>query len=158
MLLGPSTPLIPLFFERGVDYLSGTLVVDEAAALIAIQQGAAYAQVQGTRATSWSVQKQVQAEKVTSWTVRAPAAGSRSTTWQVRQSATASRTTSWGTAQEVDVSRMTTWAVLAEDWGLPVVISRDFGMTWIATEMRTQTSPGVWERRKVDWRGPYCPS
>ncbi len=54
MLLGPSTPLIPLFFERGVDYLSGTLVVDEAAALIAIQQGAAYAQVQGTRRVTFS--------------------------------------------------------------------------------------------------------
>lgn len=49
MLLGPSTPLVPLLFDRGVDILSGTLIVDEAAALLTIQQGAAYPQVQGAR-------------------------------------------------------------------------------------------------------------
>ncbi len=49
MLLGPSTPLVPLLFERGVDLLSGTLVLDEAAALLSIQQNAAYPQVQGAR-------------------------------------------------------------------------------------------------------------
>lgn len=49
MLLGPSTPLVPLLFERRVDLLSGTLIVDEAAALLTIQQGAAYPQVQGAR-------------------------------------------------------------------------------------------------------------
>jgi len=49
VLIGPSTPLTPLLFERGVSYLSGTLVIDEAAALRTIQQGAGYRQVQGTR-------------------------------------------------------------------------------------------------------------
>jgi uncharacterized protein (DUF4213/DUF364 family) len=49
MLLGPSTPLVPLLFERGVNLLSGTLIFDEAAALLTIQQGAAFPQVQGAR-------------------------------------------------------------------------------------------------------------
>ena len=49
MLLGPSTPLTPLLFQHGVDYLSGSLVIDEDAAINTIQQGAAFPQVQGVR-------------------------------------------------------------------------------------------------------------
>lgn len=49
MLLGPSTPLTPLLFNYGIDFLSGTQVIDETAALLTIQQGAAFPQVKGTR-------------------------------------------------------------------------------------------------------------
>ena len=56
MLLGPSTPLVPLLFAHSVDYLSGTLVVDENAALLTIQQGAAYSQVQVKRRVTLSRQ------------------------------------------------------------------------------------------------------
>ncbi len=54
MLLGPSTPLTPLLFDYGVDLLSGTQVVDEPSALLTIQQGAAFPQVQGTRLVTLS--------------------------------------------------------------------------------------------------------
>lgn len=54
MLLGPSTPLTPLLFEHGVSHLSGTLIIDEAAARLTIRQGAAYPQVQGTRRVTLS--------------------------------------------------------------------------------------------------------
>jgi uncharacterized protein (DUF4213/DUF364 family) len=49
MLLGPSTPLTPRLFEFGFAILSGACVEDEAAALLSIQQGAAFPQVQGVR-------------------------------------------------------------------------------------------------------------
>lgn len=49
MLIGPSTPLSPLLFERGVDILSGSLVVDEAAVLRTVGQGATYQQVEGAK-------------------------------------------------------------------------------------------------------------
>ena len=49
MLLGPSTPLAPVLFDYGFDYLSGARVVDEARALLTIQQGAVFPQVQGVR-------------------------------------------------------------------------------------------------------------
>lgn len=49
MLLGPSTPLVPLLFDHGVTYLSGSRVVDEAAARMTIQQGAGFPQVQGVQ-------------------------------------------------------------------------------------------------------------
>ncbi len=49
MILGPSTPLVPLLFERGVSFLSGARVYDEDAATITIQQGAIFPQVQGVR-------------------------------------------------------------------------------------------------------------
>lgn len=49
MVLGPSTPLSPVLFDHGVDLLSGAQVVDEAAALLTIQQGAAFPQVRGAR-------------------------------------------------------------------------------------------------------------
>lgn len=49
MILGPSTPLSPVLFERGVTYLSGARVIEEAAARRTILQGASFPQVQGVQ-------------------------------------------------------------------------------------------------------------
>jgi uncharacterized protein (DUF4213/DUF364 family) len=49
MVLGPSTPLSPILFDYGVDLLSGTRVVDEAALLRSVGQGASFRQVDGVR-------------------------------------------------------------------------------------------------------------
>jgi hypothetical protein len=49
MILGPSTPLLPALFDRGISALSGVQVVDEAAALRTIGQGATFQQVEGVR-------------------------------------------------------------------------------------------------------------
>ena len=49
MILGPSTPLMPLLFDHGVKYLSGSIVVDEASAIRTIQQGAGFPQIEGVR-------------------------------------------------------------------------------------------------------------
>ena len=49
MMLGPSTPLSPLLFNHGVDFLSGSLVVDENAVLRTVGQGASFQQVEGVR-------------------------------------------------------------------------------------------------------------
>jgi len=49
MILGPSTPLAPQLFERGIKYLSGSRVIDEQAARLTIQQGAGFPQVKGVQ-------------------------------------------------------------------------------------------------------------
>lgn len=49
MVLGPSTPLSPVLFEYGVNILSGTHVIDEAAVLRTVGQGAAFRQVRGVK-------------------------------------------------------------------------------------------------------------
>jgi uncharacterized protein (DUF4213/DUF364 family) len=49
MMLGPSTPLSSVLFSHGVTILSGVRVVDEAAALRTIGQGASFQQVEGVR-------------------------------------------------------------------------------------------------------------
>ena len=49
MMLGPSTPLSPLLFNHGVSILSGSKVVDEAAVLRTVSQGATFQQVEGVR-------------------------------------------------------------------------------------------------------------
>jgi len=49
IILGPSTPMSPLLFEHGISFLSGCRVVDEELAITAIQQGAIFPQVKGTR-------------------------------------------------------------------------------------------------------------
>lgn len=49
MVLGPSTPLSDLFFERGATFISGTRVIDEAAVLRTVAQGAIFRQVEGVR-------------------------------------------------------------------------------------------------------------
>ncbi len=49
MILGPSTPLLPLLFDHGITYLSGSIVTDEEAATNTIIQGAIFPQVSGVR-------------------------------------------------------------------------------------------------------------
>lgn len=49
MMLGPSTPFSPVLFNHGVDILSGSMVVDEAAVLRTVEQGATFQQVEGVR-------------------------------------------------------------------------------------------------------------
>ena len=54
VVLGPSTPMTPLLFEYGISFLSGSRVIDEAAAIHTIQQGASFPQVKGTRLLTMS--------------------------------------------------------------------------------------------------------
>jgi hypothetical protein len=49
ILLGGSAPLTPVLFDRGVDAVSGTRVVDVPAALQAVRQGATFRQIRGKR-------------------------------------------------------------------------------------------------------------
>jgi uncharacterized protein len=49
MLLGPSTPLSPILFDYGVNIISGTRVVDEAAVFRTVGQGASFRQVEGVK-------------------------------------------------------------------------------------------------------------
>ena len=49
ILLGPSTPLSPLLFQHGVSLLSGARVIDEAATLGTLCQGAIFQQMAGVR-------------------------------------------------------------------------------------------------------------
>jgi uncharacterized protein len=49
MILGPSTPMLPLLFDFGIKYLSGSMVIDKAAAINTISQGATFPQVRGVR-------------------------------------------------------------------------------------------------------------
>ena len=49
MVLGPSTPLSPVWFDYGVDILSGTWIVDEEAVLRTVGQGASFRQVKGVK-------------------------------------------------------------------------------------------------------------
>ncbi len=53
MLLGPSTPLSPVLFGYGIHALSGAHVVDEAAVLRAVGEGATFRQVEGVRRVTW---------------------------------------------------------------------------------------------------------
>jgi uncharacterized protein len=49
MMLGPSTPLSPVLFNHGISILSGSRIVDEAAVLRTVGQGATFQQVEGVR-------------------------------------------------------------------------------------------------------------
>jgi uncharacterized protein (DUF4213/DUF364 family) len=49
MILGPSTPLSAVLYDYGATMLSGARVVDEAAVLQTVGQGASFPQVQGVR-------------------------------------------------------------------------------------------------------------
>jgi uncharacterized protein (DUF4213/DUF364 family) len=49
VLLGGSAPLTPVLFERGVDVIAGTVVVDLPAAVQAIAQAATFRQIPGKR-------------------------------------------------------------------------------------------------------------
>lgn len=59
MVLGPLTPLSPLLYDDGISFLSGTRVIDEDAAQMTIQQGAAFPQVKGVRLVTMSNQVNV---------------------------------------------------------------------------------------------------
>ena len=52
LILGPSTPLAPILFDYGVNYLSGALVEDTQVAIDTITQGAILPQVKGIRLVS----------------------------------------------------------------------------------------------------------
>ena len=47
--LGPTTPWSPVLFDHGVHVLAGSDVIDEAAALYTLGQGASFREVQGVR-------------------------------------------------------------------------------------------------------------
>lgn len=49
MILGPSTPLMPILFDHGIDYLSGSRVINEPSAVRTIQQGAGFPQIAGVQ-------------------------------------------------------------------------------------------------------------
>lgn len=49
MVLGPSTPLSPVLFDHGATVISGVRVVDKAAVLRTVSQGATFQQVEGMR-------------------------------------------------------------------------------------------------------------
>ena len=49
VVLGPSTPLSPVLFDHGAKLISGTRIIDEAAVLRTISQGATFQQVEGVR-------------------------------------------------------------------------------------------------------------
>lgn len=56
LLLGPSAPLSPVFFEAGVDAVSGTLVTDPERVLRSLSQGATFRQIKragGLRLLTW---------------------------------------------------------------------------------------------------------
>ena len=58
MVLGPSTPLSPVLFDHGVDILSGTRVVDEAAVLRTVEQGASFRQAEGVKLLTFLKEKE----------------------------------------------------------------------------------------------------
>ena len=49
LILGPSTPLSPVLFDHGATMIAGSRVIDEAALLRGIGQGATFQQVTGVR-------------------------------------------------------------------------------------------------------------
>ncbi|MBN2041499.1 MAG: DUF364 domain-containing protein [Spirochaetes bacterium] len=49
LILGDSAPLSPIFFDRGIDAVSGTLVAEPEIALKCISQGANYRQIKGLK-------------------------------------------------------------------------------------------------------------
>jgi len=55
MVLGPSTPLSPVLLKHGATIISGTKIVDEAAVLRTVGQGASFRQVSGVKLlTLWN--------------------------------------------------------------------------------------------------------
>jgi uncharacterized protein (DUF4213/DUF364 family) len=56
LLLGPSVPMVPLLFDRGMDALSGTVVDDPTRVLLSVGQGASFRQIKrggGLRLLTW---------------------------------------------------------------------------------------------------------
>jgi uncharacterized protein len=58
MLLGPSTPLSPILFDHGAAIISGTRVIDEAAVLRTVGQGASFRQVEGVKLLTYIQDKE----------------------------------------------------------------------------------------------------
>jgi len=58
MLLGPSTPLSPILFDYGVNIISGTQVIDEAAVVRTVGQGASFRQVEGVKLLTFIHEKE----------------------------------------------------------------------------------------------------
>ncbi len=58
MVLGPSTPLSPILFKYGITILSGTRVVDEAAVIRTVSQGASFRQVEGVKLLTFEHEKE----------------------------------------------------------------------------------------------------
>jgi hypothetical protein len=58
MVLGPSTPLSPILFEHGATIISGTRVIDEAAVLCTVGQGASFRQVEGVKLLTFIHEKE----------------------------------------------------------------------------------------------------
>ncbi|RJP49691.1 MAG: hypothetical protein C4586_07075 [Anaerolineaceae bacterium] len=57
MLLGPSTPLSPILYDYGITMLSGTRVINEAAVLRAVGQGASFRQMDGVKLLTFTHEK-----------------------------------------------------------------------------------------------------
>ena len=53
IILGPSTPLHPIWFEHGIYAYSGTEIDDSSTAMLCIQQAAIFKQVKGVRLLSY---------------------------------------------------------------------------------------------------------
>jgi uncharacterized protein (DUF4213/DUF364 family) len=49
VMVGPTTPLLPVLFDYGVDILAGTKVVEPDKTICSISQGAIFSQVEGVR-------------------------------------------------------------------------------------------------------------
>jgi uncharacterized protein (DUF4213/DUF364 family) len=58
MVLGPSTPLSPILFDYGINIISGTRVIDEAAVLRTVGQGASFRQVEGVKLLTFIHEKE----------------------------------------------------------------------------------------------------
>jgi uncharacterized protein (DUF4213/DUF364 family) len=58
MVLGPSTPLSPILFDHGITIISGTRVIDEAAVLRTVGQGASFRQVEGKKLLTFLHEKE----------------------------------------------------------------------------------------------------
>jgi uncharacterized protein (DUF4213/DUF364 family) len=58
MLLGPTTPLSPILFNHGVSIMSGAIVVDDAAVLRTVGQGASFRQVEGVKLLTFIHEKE----------------------------------------------------------------------------------------------------
>ena len=52
VMLGASTPLLPLLFDYGLDVLSGCKITDDEAAITSISQGATFKQINGVKLSS----------------------------------------------------------------------------------------------------------
>jgi len=58
MLLGPSTPLSSILFDYGINIISGTKIIDEAAVFRTVAQGASFRQVEGVRLLTFTHEKE----------------------------------------------------------------------------------------------------